>query len=68
MKSLEDIFTAEELASIDAGTYNVKDLAAKLDYCIALEREACAKVCEDWHFETEDPRDVAAAIRARGEK
>lgn len=28
----------------------------------AKEREACAQVCESW----DDPRDYAAAIRARG--
>lgn len=28
----------------------------------AAEREACAQVCESW----DDPRDYAAAIRARG--
>lgn len=30
----------------------------------AKEREACAQVCESW----DDPRDYAAAIRARGTK
>ena len=30
----------------------------------AKEREACAQVCESW----DDPRDYAAAIRARGQK
>jgi hypothetical protein len=34
----------------------------------AAEREACAKVCEDWDSDAADPRDVASAIRARGEK
>lgn len=31
---------------------------------VAKEREACAQVCESW----DDPRDYAAAIRARGQK
>lgn len=30
----------------------------------AKEREACAQVCESW----DDPRNYAAAIRARGQK
>ena len=41
----------------------------------AIEREACAKVCEDlhhkWHWGEDDPEsgphDCAKAIRARGE-
>lgn len=31
----------------------------------AAEREACAKLIEDWDSDMADPRDVAAAIRAR---
>jgi hypothetical protein len=34
----------------------------------AAEREACAQVSEDWDSDMADPRDIAAAIRARGEK
>jgi hypothetical protein len=33
---------------------------------VAVEREACAKVVEDWDSDSLDPRDGAAAIRARG--
>jgi hypothetical protein len=36
----------------------------------AHEREACAKVADEWQTEVDDPRyqcDCAAAIRARGE-
>lgn len=29
----------------------------------AAEREACAQVVEDWHFFSEDPREVAKEIR-----
>jgi hypothetical protein len=32
----------------------------------AAEREACAKMVEDWDSDSADPRDIAAAIRARG--
>ncbi len=34
----------------------------------AAEREACAQVSEDWDSDMADPRDIAAAIRARGKK
>jgi hypothetical protein len=34
----------------------------------AAEREACAQVSEDWDSDMADPRDIAAAIRARREK
>jgi hypothetical protein len=34
----------------------------------AAEREACAQVSEDWDSDMADPRDIAAAIRARGAK
>jgi hypothetical protein len=32
------------------------------------EREACAKVCEEWGAWNNTAQDCAAAIRARGEK
>ena len=32
------------------------------------EREACARLIEDWDSDMMDPRDGADAIRARGEK
>ena len=32
----------------------------------AAEREACAKMVEDWDSDSADPRDIATAIRARG--
>jgi len=31
----------------------------------SVEREACARVAEDWDTDSADPRDVATAIRAR---
>ena len=34
----------------------------------AHEREACAKVCDDWPLGRDDVHSIAAAIRARGEK
>jgi hypothetical protein len=32
----------------------------------AAEREECAKMVEDWDSDSADPRDIATAIRARG--
>jgi hypothetical protein len=76
---LEEIFTAEELLLIDSGQYRPgrSVLDAKLDLATAIEREACAKVCED----ASKPREgemhsdaqwaglvLAATIRARGNK
>ena len=31
------------------------------------EREACAKVCDDWPLGRDDVHSIAAAIRARGD-
>ena len=33
----------------------------------AVEREACAKVCEEAHWSLDDRNEYAAAIRARGQ-
>ncbi len=74
---LEDIFTAQELADIDAGTYDIGQpaFAAKLTLWAALEREACAQACDEIHakhiaefgdyIEGSYAKDCAAAIRAR---
>jgi hypothetical protein len=34
----------------------------------AAEREACAKVCDDWPNGRDDVYSIGVAIRARGEK
>ena len=46
------------------------DVLAMIKVAIAAEREACAKVCEEWlHGDWHNQGVVAAAmIRARGEK
>jgi hypothetical protein len=48
----------------------IEDLLDELDTEIedrlAAEREACAKVIEDWDSDSLDPRDGAAAIREKG--
>ncbi len=33
---------------------------------VETEREACAKVCDDWPLGRDDVHSIAAAIRARG--
>jgi len=38
-----------------------------IDTAIALEREACAKVCESMNKYMDDGEECASAIRARGE-
>lgn len=64
---LEDIFTQQELAFIDSGEYRPGRavLDAKLDLVAAMEREACAKVCEDHAYRSGI---LAEAIRARGQQ
>jgi hypothetical protein len=56
---------------------SIEDLLQELDWQIAenwtrgmvngveAEREACAGLVEDWDSDGPDPRDIAAAIRAR---
>jgi hypothetical protein len=79
IKDIRSIFTDEELALIDAGKYTPGRtvLDAKLDLAVAMEREACAKVCDDlppperMSLDNESlyklaTLDCADAIRARG--
>ena len=63
-----DIFTADELALIDSGDYKPGRavLDAKLDLAMAVEREACAKVCESHGPTLANGAMLAEAIRARG--
>ena len=65
---IQDIFTADELALIDSGDYKPGRavLDAKLDLAMAIEREACAKVCDAWQEWGTDGALLAKAIRARG--
>ena len=73
---IQDIVTADELALIDSGDYKPGRavLDAKLDLAMAIEREACAKVCdaeeetanqETWY---QCAKELAEQIRARGNK
>ena len=65
---IASIFTDEELALIDSGKYTPGRavLDAKLDLAVAMEREACAKVCETTAPSQINGYECAAAIRARG--
>jgi hypothetical protein len=62
---IQDIFTADELALIDSGDYKPGRavLDAKLDLAMAIEREACWRMAENYDTGYE----AAAAIRARGQ-
>ena len=68
---ITSIFTDEEMALIDSGKYTPGRAAldAKLDLAMALEREACAKRCDEFQeFDCgAQPYTVAAAIRAGGQ-
>jgi hypothetical protein len=74
--NIEDIFTVDELALIDSGKYmpGRAVLDAKIDLAAAMEREACARVCDDmgveWQKYVTTPSGTIAAcadaIRARG--
>jgi len=47
----------------------VEDLLKEIDWQAAeREREACAKVCDDWPNGRDDVYSIGVAIRARGEK
>lgn len=53
-----------------AGFEFTPDVMAKLpefEKLVCLEREACAKVCEEAHWSLDDRNEYAAAIRARGQ-
>jgi hypothetical protein len=71
--NIENIFTVDELALIDSGNYKPGRavLDAKLDLACAMEREACAKVCDKYAEYSCNPSNFAEncadAIRARGQ-
>ena len=70
IKDIRAIFTDAELALIDSGKYmpGRAVLDAKLDLAVAMEREACAKLCDWLNGEKRlSPAGCAAAIRARGQ-
>jgi len=55
----------------DGVVFMPEDLERFAALVAAHEREACAKVADEWQTEIDDPRyqcDCAEAIRARGEQ
>jgi len=48
-------------------TVSTPHLVMLVNHAIAVEREACAKVCEEAHWSLDDRAEFAKAIRARGE-
>ena len=52
----------------DGGHWNQLDLINFAALVAAAEREACAKVCDDWPNGRDDVYLIGTAIRARGEK
>ena len=47
----------------------IEDLLVELEWQVReSEREACAKVCDDWPEGREDVYSIAQAIRARGKQ
>jgi len=60
--------TSKEIEEL-AGHRPVSAWVVKLvNDAIAIEREACAKVCEEAHWSLDDRNEYAAAIRARGQE
>ena len=73
MKHTNDIDRFAEQAGFPArrAFSDLSDLYPRLERFAALvsdaEREACAKVCDDWPNGREDVYSIGEAIRARGQ-
>jgi hypothetical protein len=53
----------------DVQVFSAPDVLERFAALVAAyEREACAKVCDDWPVGRDDVYSIAAAIRARKEK
>jgi hypothetical protein len=58
----------EEVELLDSNPWRqdtVRELETFANLIAAMEREACAKLVEEWDSDMIAPRDCAAAIRAR---
>ena len=63
------IYVSDNGVYIPEDTYITTDLERFAELIRADEREACAKLCDEYHYEIGGScKDVAATIRARGEK
>ena len=49
----------------DCEAYAKKSIALAVQHAVLLEREACAKLCDDWKYARDDIYEVAKVIRAR---
>jgi len=49
-------------------TVSTPHIVALVNQAVEEEREACARLVEDWNSDGPDPRKVAEAIRARGQE
>jgi len=57
---------AAELRRLVSFNQQLMDEVARLNKAVADEREACAKVCDDWPNGRDDVYSIGVAIRARG--
>jgi hypothetical protein len=48
--------------------WQIEMIAEQAQKAVDAEREACAKVCDDWPNGRDDVYKIAKAIRARGDK
>lgn len=62
----EDIIRMAREAGLDPDLWNYTDAFERYAYLVAAaEREACAKVCDDWPNGRDDVYSIGVAIRAR---
>jgi len=64
----DDIIRMAQKANLVMYDYDHPSLERFADLVAAAEREACARLVEDWNSDGPDPRKVAEAIRARGQE
>ncbi len=65
----EDIIRMALEAGLDPELWNYTDAFERFAALVAThEREACAKVCDDWPLGRDDVHSIAAAIRARSKQ
>ena len=63
----EDIIRMAREAGLDPDLWNYTDAFERFAALVAAaEREACAKLCDEWPLGRDDVHSIAASIRARG--
>ena len=58
----------ELIAALPQGLDADEFIFKLVNWAVEREREACAKVCDDWPNGRDDVYSIGRAIRARGEK